>query len=348
MDNLKLNLEKTSYREAGVDIALADQLIESWQSKFSRTARAERIPLPQGFSGLFQVPTGYDAPVLVSSTDGVGTKLKLAFEVQCHDTIGIDLVAMCVNDVIVQGAEPLFFLDYFATGKLDPVVSEAVMEGIVTGCEIAGTDLIGGETAEMPGMYRRGEYDLAGFCVGIVEKAQILSSACVRAGDRIIGLASSGFHANGYSLIRKIITDNQVPLATRVADQTLAQALMTPTTIYVKPLLEAVSVAPVHAVAHITGGGLPGNLSRIIPNGLTAQVCAGSWTRAPVFDWLQNTGKLSDESMLEVFNCGIGMAVVAPQESETAIRETIEASGIKTIRMGEIRRDLGSDKVVIE
>ncbi len=347
MSQLKLNLEKTTYQDAGVDVALADQLIDSWQSKFSRTVRPERIHLSQGFSGLFQVPTGYDTPVLVSGTDGVGTKLKLAFELHRHDTIGIDLVAMCVNDVIVHGAEPLFFLDYFATGKLDPVVSEAVMEGIVTGCEMAGADLIGGETAEMPGMYSDGEYDLAGFCVGIVEKAKLLSSASVSAGDCIIGLASSGFHANGYSLIRKIITDKRVPLTTEVAGGVLADMVMTPTVIYVKPLLDAVARAPIHALAHITGGGLPGNLKRVVPNGLTAEVNTGSWTRAAAFDWIQQTGQLSDQSMLEVFNCGIGMAVIAPQESEAAIRDTLESSGIETARIGQIRSDLDASKVVI-
>ena len=348
MNSLKPNLSASAYQDAGVDVALADRLIESWQSKFSRTARAERIALPLGFSGLFEVPSGYTSPVLVSSTDGVGTKLRLAIEMQRHETIGIDLVAMCVNDVIVQGAEPLFFLDYFASGKLDPSVADAVIDGIVTGCEMAGADLIGGETAEMPGMYAEGEYDLAGFCVGIAEKAKLLSGARVAQGDVIIGLASSGFHSNGYSLIRKLISDHQLSLTTEIASQSLGDALLTPTLIYVRPLLEALRVTPVHAFAHITGGGLPGNLARIIPDGLTAKVTGHAWSRAPVFDWLQTVGTLSDEAMLATFNCGIGMTAIVPPSSETTIRDVIESNGIETTNIGEVQTALDNNKVVIQ
>ncbi len=348
MNRLKTNLNKSAYQEAGVDTALADRLIDSWQDKFGRTARAERIAAPLGFSGLFEVPTGYDRPVLVSSTDGVGTKLKLAFELHCHDTIGIDLVAMCVNDVIVSGAEPLFFLDYFATGKLDECVFDKVMRGIVAGCELANADLIGGETAEMPGMYEIGEYDLAGFCVGVVEKEKILGGNHVEKGDAIIGLASNGFHSNGYSLIRKILSDQESLLSTDVAGQPLAEALMQPTEIYVQSVLSAISRQPVHAFAHITGGGLPGNLARIIPNGLAARVVGNSWPRAPVFDWIEDVGQLSDDTMLETFNCGVGMVVVAPRESETGLRDEFENFGIQTTRIGDIREALDNRKVVFE
>ena len=348
MNSLKPNLSASAYQDAGVDVALADRLIESWQSKFSRTARAERIALPLGFSGLFEVPSGYTSPVLVSSTDGVGTKLRLAIDMHRHETIGIDLVAMCVNDVIVQGAEPLFFLDYFATGKLDPNVADAVIDGIVTGCEMAGADLLGGETAEMPGMYADGEYDLAGFCVGIAEKAKLLSGARVKQGDVIIGLASSGFHSNGYSLIRKLISDQQLSLTTEIAGQSLGEVLLTPTLIYVRPLLDALGAATVHAFAHITGGGLPGNLARIIPDGLTAKVAGHAWSRAPVFNWIQTAGTLSDEAMFETFNCGIGMIAIVPPSSETAIRDVIESNGIETTNIGEVQAALDNNKVVIQ
>ncbi len=339
---------QTAYQRAGVDVALADELIHSWQSKFNRTARKERIFSPMGFSGLFEVPAGYRAPVLVSSTDGVGTKLKLAFELNRHDTIGIDLVAMCVNDVLVHGAEPLYFLDYFASGRLDASVASQVMDGIVAGCELARTDLIGGETAEMPGMYADGEYDLAGFCVGIVEKSSMLDGAKVTDGDILIGLSSSGFHSNGYSLIRKIIADRGLSLDTEVAGQFLGDLLMTPTVIYVSAMLDVIAKVQVRALAHITGGGLPGNLARVIPSGLCAQVSTNSWRRAPVFHWIQRVGDLSDEAMLETFNCGIGMVAIVPANSESAFRTVVESNKIHTELIGKVRQAIDDRKVVME
>lgn len=348
MNEIKSDLQKSAYQDAGVNISLADKLIQSWQASFDRTARKERIKSPMGFSGLFQVPQGYDTPVLVSSTDGVGTKLKLAIELNRHDTIGIDLVAMCVNDIIVCGAEPLFFLDYFASGKLDASVSSQVMKGIVRGCEIAHADLIGGETAEMPGMYAEGEYDLAGFCVGIVEKSKILDGAEISEGDVIVGLASSGFHSNGYSLIRKVISDQRIDLSTKIGEQTLGDLLMVPTQIYTRTLLDAISRVQVHAFAHITGGGIAGNLARIIPNHLNAKVQQDSWKRAPIFNWIQKVGNLSDESMFETFNCGVGMIAVLPADSERSFRAAVESNGIKTDTIGAIRRALDKTKVLIE
>ena len=348
MNEIKSDLQKSAYQEAGVDIALADKLIQSWQAGFDRTARNERINSPMGFSGLFQVPQGYDTPVLVSSTDGVGTKLKLAIELNRHDTIGIDLVAMCVNDVIVCGAEPLFFLDYFASGKLDARISSQVMEGIVSGCEIAHADLLGGETAEMPGMYAEGEYDLAGFCVGIVEKSKILDSAEISEGDVIVGLASSGFHSNGYSLIRKVIADQKIDLSTKIGGQSLGDLLLEPTQIYTQTLLHAISRVQVRAFAHITGGGIAGNLARIIPDHLNAKVLQHSWKRAPIFTWIQNVGNLSDESMFETFNCGVGMIAVLPAESERSFRAAVESNGIETQTIGVIRQAMDRTKVVIE
>lgn len=336
MNSPGYNVKSIAYQEAGVDVALADRLVHSWQQKFDRTARPERIASPQGFGGLFELPQGYAKPVLVSSTDGVGTKLKLAFDLQRHDTIGIDLVAMCVNDVIVSGAEPLFFLDYFATGNLDPKVSSEVIDGITAGCEAARVDLIGGETAEMPGMYADGEYDLAGFCVGVVERDSIIDGSRVAEGDVVIGLASSGIHSNGFSLVRRLVSDNKVPLTETVDGILLSEVLLTPTVIYVEPVKSALSVVPLHALAHITGGGLPGNLTRVIPDGLAAILRTGSWSRLPVFDWIQTTGNLSDEDMLETFNCGIGMVAIASAKSEANLRDAIESAGVRTERIGEI------------
>lgn len=315
---------------------MADRLIQSWQQEFSRTARPERIPSPMGFGGLFEMPQGYVNPVLVSSTDGVGTKLKIACEFNRHDTIGIDLVAMCVNDIIVSGAEPLFFLDYFATGKIDPQVSSEVMNGIVAGCETAHADLIGGETAEMPGMYNDGEYDLAGFCVGVVERDKIIDGGKVAEGDVVIGLASSGVHSNGFSLVRRLISENNLLLTDTLDGRMLGEVLLTPTVIYVEPVKQAVSTVPVRAFAHITGGGLPGNLTRVIPDGLAAKVSMSSRARLPVFDWIQATGNLSDEEMLQTFNCGIGMVAIAPEESEAELRKVIESNGVQTEVIGEI------------
>ena len=347
MKSPSYSVKSSAYREAGVDVAMADRLVSSWQRKFKRTARPERIDSPMGFSGLFELPQGYNNPVLVSSTDGVGTKLKLAFELNRHDTIGIDLVAMCVNDVVVSGAEPLVFLDYFATGKIDPNVSSEVMDGIIAGCEMARADLIGGETAEMPGMYADGEYDLAGFCVGVVERDNIIDGSRATDGDVVVGLASSGIHSNGFSLVRQLIADNNLLLTESLDEHTLGEVLLTPTVIYVQPVREAVSTVSIHALAHITGGGLPGNLSRVIPDGLAARVRASSWSRLPVFDWIQATANLSDEEMLETFNCGIGMVAIVSAESETEFRNIVESNGVQTERIGEIVQS-AETKILIE
>ncbi len=348
MNDLYPNSPATEYREAGVNIELADQLVHSWQAKFARTARPERIDSRNGFSGLFEVPQGYRSPVLVSSTDGVGTKLKLAFELQRHATIGIDLVAMCVNDVLVCGAEPLYFLDYFASGRLDGGVANQVMDGIVAGCELARTDLIGGETAEMPGMYVDGEYDLAGFCVGIVEKSAILDGAQVTENDVVIGLSSSGFHSNGYSLLRKIITDYNLSWSTEITGQRLDDLLMTPTTVYVKVLRDVISSFNVHAFAHITGGGLAANLARVIPDRWTARINTQSWHRAPVFNWIQTVGNLSEMTMLETFNCGIGMVAIVPSDSVTAVRSRVESHGVETSVIGTVQPVMDDRKVLME
>ncbi len=336
--NLQTSPQKSAYQDAGVDVTLADQMIRSWQPKFAATARAERIESPLGFGGLMEVPDGYDNPVLVSGTDGVGTKLKIAFETGRHNTVGIDLVAMCVNDIIVYGAEPLFFLDYLATGQLDSEICADIMEGIAAGCQQAKADLIGGETAEMPGMYAKGEYDLAGFCVGVVEKKNIIDGRQVAEGDVVIGLASTGFHSNGFSLIRKLLADNALSLTADISGRTLADVLMTPTAIYVRPVLDILAVELPHAIAHITGGGLPGNLSRVIPAGLGARIKADAWKRAPEFDWLQQVGNLSEEEMLQTFNCGIGMALIAAPQAASSIRQIAESHNIQAEKIGAIVR----------
>ena len=335
----------TTYQRSGVDVELADKLIRTWQSKIATTMRPERIHSDMGFAGLFELPSGYDSPVLVSGADGVGTKLKLAFALNHHHSVGIDLVAMCVNDVLVCGAEPLFFLDYFATGQLSPDITSRVIDGVVDGCNIAAVDLIGGETAQMPGMYADGEYDLAGFCVGIVEKNDILGADRVAIGDVVVGISSSGFHSNGYSLIRKVIEDRDLSLADSLDGQLLSERLMAPTIIYVQPVLDACKVGSVHALAHITGGGLPGNLERVVPHGLSARLDIKAWSRPAVFGWIQEQGGISEDEMLSTFNCGIGMTAVVAQDSEIAVRTAIEKHGIQTNRIGII--EAGCDQKVI-
>src|SRR6267378_5610374 len=292
-----------SYRDAGVDIEAGDALVEAIKPFARRTMRPEVLAGIGGFGALCQIPKKYRHPVLVSGTDGVGTKLKLAFELGRHDAVGIDLVAMSVNDVLVQGAEPLFFLDYYACGKLDNRVATDVIRGIARGCELAGCALIGGETAEMPGMYAEGEYDLAGFCVGVVEKERIIDGRSIKPGDALLGLASSGPHSNGYSLIRRIIGEDHL-------SSDLADSLMEPTRIYVKALLKLAAAMPVKGLAHITGGGLVGNLPRILPKGTKAIIKKSSWPRPEIFKWLQQAGNLAEDEMLRVFNCGIGMVAV--------------------------------------
>ncbi len=318
-----------SYREAGVDIDAGDALVEAIKRFAKRTMRPEVLAGIGGFGALVEVPKKYRQPVLVSGTDGVGTKLKLAFALGRHDTVGIDLVAMSVNDVLVQGAEPLFFLDYFACGKLDTRIATDVIKAIARGCEVAGCALIGGETAEMPGMYPEGEYDLAGFCVGVVEKEKIIDGRSIAPGDVLLGLASSGAHSNGFSLIRRIL-DRSKP------DPAMLDALMQPTRIYVKPLLALMKELPVKGLAHITGGGITGNVPRMLPEGVRAVIRKDAWPRPELFKWLQREGNVAEDEMHRVFNCGIGMAIaVAPEDASHAI-ELLSAAGEVVYKIGAI------------
>ena len=335
-----------TYREAGVDIDAGDELVERIKPHVKRTMRREVLGGLGGFGALVEVPLDrYRKPVLVSGTDGVGTKLRLAIDTGRHDTVGIDLVAMCVNDVVVQGAEPLFFLDYFATGKLDVGVGERLIAGIVDGCVQAGCALVGGETAEMPGMYHGEDYDLAGFCVGIVDKDAIIDGSATRAGDVVLGLPSSGPHSNGFSLIRKILQVSGADLKAPLDGASLVDRLMAPTRIYVKPLLELIAQVPVHGLSHITGGGLVENIPRVVPEGLEVVLERKSWRREVVFDWLQRQGQVADEEMYRVFNCGIGMTVqLAASDAARAIA-LLRERGIEALVIGEVRA--GTRGVVI-
>ncbi len=311
-----------SYRSAGVDIDAGDALVNAIKPYARRTMRPEVLAGIGGFGALFEISKKYREPVLVAGTDGVGPKLKLAFQFDRHDTVGIDLVAMSVNDILVQGAEPLFFLDYFACGKLDVARASDVVKGIARGCELAGCALIGGETAEMPGMYPVGEYDLAGFAVGAVEKADIIDGRSIVAGDAVIGLASSGAHSNGYSLVRKILERAQPDLAADFHGRPLADVLIEPTRIYVKPVLALMRALPLKGLAHITGGGLVENVPRVLPENVAALLDARAWPRPPLFDWLQREGGVEDGEMHRVFNCGIGMVlIVAPEHVEPALQQ---------------------------
>ena len=334
------NTQKPSslnYKDAGVDIDAGDAFIDVIKPIAKRTQREGCMSGLGGFGALFQVPKNYKEPILVSGTDGVGTKLKLAFDLNKHDTIGIDLVAMCVNDVIVQGAEPLFFLDYFATGKLSPEVAAQVVSGIGEGCVQANAALIGGETAEMPGMYAKGEYDLAGFCVGAVEKADMIDGTKVKAGDTLIGLASSGAHSNGYSLIRKVIDTYQVPLDTEIVDQTLSDAVIAPTKIYVRSILALLKQQPVNALAHITGGGIPGNLVRVMPEACHAVIDESSWQWPELFSWMMTTANIERAEMYRTFNCGVGMILVVPSASSIEAISLLNTLGENAFVMGEIK-----------
>ena len=329
-----------SYRDAGVDIDAGDALVEAIKPFARRTLRPEVLGGIGGFGALCAIPKKYRQPVLVSGTDGVGTKLKLAFALGRHGTVGIDLVAMSVNDVLVQGAEPLFFLDYYACGKLDNAVATQVVQGIARGCELAGCALIGGETAEMPGMYPEGEYDLAGFCVGVVERKRIISGKSIRPGDVLLGLASSGAHSNGYSLIRKILERARPDAAT-------LDALMEPTRIYVKSVLRLIASVPVKGLAHITGGGLVGNVPRVLPRGTRALIDASSWPRPPLFQWLQQQGNVAEAEMHRVFNCGIGIvAVVAAADAKRAAGK-LRAAGETVYAIGTVEKAKGGPDVVI-
>lgn len=329
--------DSLSYRDAGVDIDAGDAFIDVIKPVAKRTQREGCLSGLGGFGALFQIPQGYKEPILVSGTDGVGTKLKLAFDLNKHDTIGIDLVAMCVNDVLVQGAEPLFFLDYFATGKLTPEIAAQVVTGIGEGCVQANAALIGGETAEMPGMYQAGEYDLAGFCVGAVEKSEIIDGSKVASGDVLIGLASSGAHSNGYSLIRKVIDTYDVPLDTQLDGQALSDLVLAPTRIYVRPVLSLMKSIPVNALAHITGGGIPGNLNRVLPEDCHAVVQESAWEWPTLFRWLKETANIEQQEMYRTFNCGVGMIlVVKPEHADAAITHLNDA-GETAFLLGEIR-----------
>lgn len=329
-----------SYRDAGVDIDAGEALVERIKPAAARTKRPGVMSGLGGFGALFELPSGFEQPVLVSGTDGVGTKLKLAIETGRHDGVGIDLVAMCVNDVVVQGAEPLFFLDYYATGHLDVDVAATVVEGIAEGCVRAGCALIGGETAELPGMYSGEDYDLAGFTVGIVEKSKMLDGSKVAAGDAVIGLASSGPHSNGYSLIRKVLEVSGASLDDKLPgdaqQRTLGDALMAPTRIYVKPLLELMREHDVHALAHITGGGLTENIPRVIPDGLGVEIDRSSWEFPAAFKWLQENGNISDKEMLRTFNCGIGMVAIVPADTADAVVAALDNAGETAMVVGRV------------
>jgi phosphoribosylformylglycinamidine cyclo-ligase len=328
--------ESLSYRAAGVDIDAGNEVVERIKPLVKRTYRPEVMAGLGGFGALFELAGRYREPVLVSGTDGVGTKLKLAQELGRHDTIGIDLVAMCVNDVLVQGAESLFFLDYFATGKLDVDTTVAVVGGIAKGCELAGCALIGGETAEMPDMYPPGEYDLAGFCVGAVEKSALIDGSAIKAGDAIVGIASSGAHSNGYSLIRKIVARAGSPFDLDLGGVKLADALMAPTTIYVKPILKFMSNHAVHGMAHITGGGLRENIIRVVPDSLGIALDSTSWTLPPVFDWLQREGRVARDEMFRTFNCGIGYTLIVPRDARESTIAALASLGLDAVTIGEI------------
>jgi phosphoribosylformylglycinamidine cyclo-ligase len=338
-----------SYYDAGVDIDAGNRLVENIKPHVKRTLRPEVLNGIGGFGALFEISKNYKNPVLVSSTDGVGTKLKLAFKLGKHDCIGIDLVAMSVNDILVQGAEPLFFLDYFACGRLDVDIATRVVKGIALGCEQAGCALIGGETAEMPGMYSENEYDLAGFTVGVVEKDRIINGQSITEGDAVLGLASSGAHSNGYSLIRKILEESHTDMAANFNGKVLMDIIMEPTRIYVKPLLDLLKHFPVKGMAHITGGGLVENIPRILPEGLTAVLQRSAWDMPELFGWLQQQGKITDREMYRVFNCGIGMVLIISNEHVEAVMKALRNAGEVVWHIGTTRqRGEGEEQTFVE
>ncbi|MDP2229111.1 MAG: phosphoribosylformylglycinamidine cyclo-ligase [Moraxellaceae bacterium] len=341
------NKPSLSYKDAGVDIDAGDALVDRIKGVAKKTRRPEVMGGLGGFGALCEIPAGYRQPVLVSGTDGVGTKLKLALDLNKHESIGIDLVAMCVNDLVVCGAEPLFFLDYYATGHLNVDTAATVVTGIGEGCLQAGCALVGGETAEMPGMYEGEDYDLAGFAVGVVEKSDIIDGSKVSAGDVLIGIASSGVHSNGYSLVRKIIEVSKADLGSTLDGKTLADVLMAPTRIYIKPLLSLIKTLPVHALAHITGGGLPGNLPRVLPAGTDARIDEASWSWPPVFQWLQEQGGVERFEMYRTFNCGVGMIVVVPADQADAAITHLNSAGETAWRIGEIIPSTHSEPTVV-
>lgn len=336
-----------SYKDAGVDIHAGNELVERIKGDVKRTRRSEVLGGLGGFGALCALPTKYKEPILVSGTDGVGTKLRLAIDLNKHDTIGQDLVAMCVNDLIVQGAEPLFFLDYYATGKLDVDVAASVIKGIADGCEMSGCALVGGETAEMPGMYHEGDYDLAGFCVGVVEKSEIIDGTAVKTGDTLIALGSSGAHSNGYSLIRKVLEVSGANPADLLEGKPLSEHLLAPTKIYVKSILQLIKQTEVHAIAHLTGGGFWENIPRVLPDNTKAVIDESSWQWPAIFNWLQEKGNISRYEMYRTFNCGVGMVIALPEkEVETALA-LLEQAGEKTWVIGKIA-PLGEGEAQVE
>jgi phosphoribosylformylglycinamidine cyclo-ligase len=338
--------QSLSYKDAGVDIDAGNALVERIKGVAKRTRRPEVMAGLGGFGALFELPQGYRQPVLVSGTDGVGTKLRLAMDLNKHDTIGIDLVAMCVNDLVVAGAEPLFFLDYYATGQLNVDVAAAVVEGIGVGCEQAGASLVGGETAEMPGMYEGEDYDLAGFCVGIAEKDDLIDGSKVQAGDKLIALASSGPHSNGYSLIRKIIEVADADLSADLDGQSIADALMAPTRIYVRSVLKLINASDVHALSHVTGGGFQENIPRVLPEGCKAIIDTNSWQWPAVFEWLQQQGNVDTLEMFRTFNCGVGMIIAVPEDKADAAVALLNAEGEQSWIIGELAARQGDEPAV--
>ncbi|MDD2928278.1 MAG: phosphoribosylformylglycinamidine cyclo-ligase [Sideroxydans sp.] len=333
-----------SYRDAGVDIDAGDQLVENIKPYAKRTMRPEVLSGIGGFGGLVEISKKFKEPVLVSGTDGVGTKLRLAFELNRHDTVGIDLVAMSVNDILVQGAEPLFFLDYFACGKLDVPSATDVIKGIAKGCEDSGCALIGGETAEMPGMYPVGEYDLAGFAVGVVEKSKIITGEHIKPGDVVLGMASNGAHSNGYSLVRKIIERSQPDLNAKFdGERTLADCIMAPTRLYVKPLLSLMQSLTIKGMAHITGGGITENVPRVLPANVVADIDSKTWQMPKLFEWLREGGNVEAQEMFRTFNCGIGMVVIVDAADADAAIKHLQDTGETVSRIGTIRARAGSE-----
>ncbi|QEQ96473.1 phosphoribosylformylglycinamidine cyclo-ligase [Neptunomonas concharum] len=335
-----------SYKDAGVDIDAGNALVDRIKGVAKRTARPEVMGGLGGFGALCEIPEGYKQPVLVSGTDGVGTKLRLAMDLAKHDTIGIDLVAMCVNDLVVAGAEPLFFLDYYATGKLNIDTAADVVTGIGKGCELAGAALVGGETAEMPGMYEGDDYDLAGFCVGVVEKSEIIDGTKVKAGDTLIGLASSGPHSNGYSLIRKIIEVSGADLNQEIEGKKLSDALLEPTRIYVKSILSLMKQQQVNALSHITGGGLLENIPRVLPANTKAVINTNSWVLPGVFQWLQSAGNVESREMYRTFNCGVGMVICVPADTKDQALAALKASGESAWIIGHVADALDGEEQV--
>ena len=336
-----------SYKDAGVDIDAGNALVERIKGVSKRTRRPEVLGGLGGFGALCQIPAGYKEPVLVSGTDGVGTKLRLAIDLKKHDTVGIDLVAMCVNDLIVQGAEPLFFLDYYATGKLDVDTAAAVVTGIGAGCEQSGCALVGGETAEMPGMYEGEDYDIAGFCVGVVEKSKIIDGSKVGEGDALIALAASGPHSNGFSLVRKILEVSKADVQQPLGDTTLANALLEPTRIYVKPVLKLIKECEIHALSHITGGGFWENIPRVLPANTQAVIDEQSWQWPAVFSWLQQAGNVTRHEMYRTFNCGVGMIIALPADQLEKALTLLKAEGENAWHIGHIAKAADDEEQVI-